>query len=376
MRTRLREPSLRAVLTGGVAGLALVTLVVAAALVFISTQMFRVSARLHESTAAAHDLDRAAGALLLHARASDEVVRADLRADVLELLERRASMPEGADARRAVAAYFGQEPSEPRAADALTPAYGQVRELGERWVQRGAERAAELRRWDRLGDTMGITAAAVLLSAVVLLLWWLHVRALRPLSSLAAAVERFGTGDAEARADPSGPKELAAMGRRFNAMADALAHRREQQLSFLAGVAHDLRTPLSTLQFALSTAERRDADTKALGATLAVAARQVSRIDGMLSDLLEVVRSDHGMMRVKRDLVEVRRLCEGVVGLFAGEARRSNRVGGRDERCGISAAVRCRRTRSSFRPGCGRPPTCRSTRQKSRNVRSRNQLAP
>lgn len=313
--------SLRLVLTASAAGLVLVTLAVAAALVSITSRMHHASVELQRATSAAHDLDRAAGALVIHARAADPLVRSELQRDVLSAIDRYGE-PSGRDAatvRATVARHLASAPAAPDTADAWTPAYVALRGLGERWVQRGSWSLAELARWDRLGDGLGLTAAAVLLAAVGVLLWWVHRRALRPLASLAAAMDRFGEGDLEARANPSGPSELAGMGRQFNALADALARRREQQLSFLAGVAHDLRTPLSALQLALTTAGIRDrqAASPALGTTLELASRQVNRIERMLADLLEVIRSEHGMLRVAPEAIDARNLCGEVLGLFA-----------------------------------------------------------
>jgi signal transduction histidine kinase len=58
-------------------------------------------------------------------------------------------------------------------------------------------------------------------------------RMVRPLSSLAQAVRRFGEGDLEARVRPRGRDEIAALGREFDTMADRLAQYRRSSLGEL-----------------------------------------------------------------------------------------------------------------------------------------------
>ncbi len=318
--------SLRAVLTTGFAGMATVTLATAIALAAMTTRMHASALRLERETSAAHDLDRAAGDLLLLARTRDEVVRQELRADVLRVLDRHGEPAGGpaSGARAALDAYFADAGSNPDPAAALGRAYGELREVGDRWYAASARSLREVSRWDRAGDVLGTTLAAVLAAAVLSLLWWLRRRAFRPLSSLVSAMDRYAEGDLAARADSGGPAELGAIARQFNGLADALARRREQQLSFLGGVAHDLRTPLSALQLALAAAMPGDhpAPPLRLRATLALAGRQVTRIERMLTDLLEVVRSEHGTLRLALDVVDARRVCEDVLGLFAASSPR------------------------------------------------------
>lgn len=328
-RTRRSERmSLRSVLAIALAALATATLVAGFALAAMTAHMHRLAVRLQETTSAAHDLDRAAGDLLVHARTPDDLVRHDLRADVLRTINQRGE-PTGraaADVREAVEAYFSRAQAGPEAeaTAALSRAYSELRQLGDRWVAASARSLGEVARWDRAGDLLGTSLAAVLVAAVVTLLWWLRRRAFRPLATLASAMDRFAGGELEARAGIGGPAELAGMARQFNSMADALARRRELQLSFLAGVAHDLRTPLSALQLALATAAPSDApiSPSRLRATLALAGRQVTRIERMLTDLLEVVRSEHGALRLAMEAVDAREICEEVVGLFVASSPR------------------------------------------------------
>lgn len=70
----------------------------------------------------------------------------------------------------------------------------------------------------------------------------------RSLRALADASERFGRGEKVAPLDASGPSEVAAAIRAFNTMQDRLSLFIRDRLRLLAGISHDLRTPLTTLR--------------------------------------------------------------------------------------------------------------------------------
>jgi two-component system, OmpR family, sensor kinase len=91
----------------------------------------------------------------------------------------------------------------------------------------------------------------VMLGAGVLslLLGWGLARALaRPLERLAEATTALAHGDLAARVDPGGSLETAALGRRFNQMAQELAHVEEQRRSFIGAASHELRTPVASIR--------------------------------------------------------------------------------------------------------------------------------
>jgi two-component system sensor histidine kinase BaeS len=95
---------------------------------------------------------------------------------------------------------------------------------------------------------LGIAGAVSLVTALAAS-WLLAQRLTRPISSLARAAERIGAGGYQARvAVPNAGDELAALGGAFNRMARALESTEHRRQALLADLAHELRTPLATLE--------------------------------------------------------------------------------------------------------------------------------
>jgi signal transduction histidine kinase len=70
----------------------------------------------------------------------------------------------------------------------------------------------------------------------------------RPVSELAAAAHRLGAGDLAARVEPSGPPEVAEVGRAVNRLAGRIGELLAAERETAADLAHRLRTPLTALR--------------------------------------------------------------------------------------------------------------------------------
>ncbi len=96
---------------------------------------------------------------------------------------------------------------------------------------------------------LGWGVAALLLS--LLGAWLIVFRITRPLKALQQAARKVGAGETPARLDESGPTELATVARAFNQMSSDLAQIDQDRALILAGVSHDLRTPLTRLRMGI-----------------------------------------------------------------------------------------------------------------------------
>lgn len=93
---------------------------------------------------------------------------------------------------------------------------------------------------------ISVGAFLVLLTAIVLVR-----RITVPLARAARAAEQVGAGLLPKPLPETGPHELAELARRFNQMSREVQALLENRTTLLAGVSHDLRTPLTRAQLAL-----------------------------------------------------------------------------------------------------------------------------
>jgi signal transduction histidine kinase len=99
---------------------------------------------------------------------------------------------------------------------------------------------------ESLALSLGLAVAAATVTAVVVS-WLLAIRIVRPLGDLAGAARRVSGGDYDARVTIGGDDELTVVARAFNEMAGSLASAEERRRRLLSDLAHELRTPLATI---------------------------------------------------------------------------------------------------------------------------------
>jgi two-component system osmolarity sensor histidine kinase EnvZ len=101
----------------------------------------------------------------------------------------------------------------------------------------------------------------------------------RSILRLAAAAEAFGRGRDMPAFKPSGATEVRRAGRAFIAMRERIKRHIDQRTTMLAGVSHDLRTPLTRMKLALAMAPE-SAETQEVK-------RDVAEMERMINSYLE-----------------------------------------------------------------------------------------
>ena len=221
----------------------------------------------------------------------------------------------------------GAELVSARLADSLSRSIDAVRVeiAGDPFWRRGEEEAARPPRWPRwllvsvkLDDGRWLNLAAgrprvppfgwvflasLLLSAVAVIgVAVLAVRRITlPLQRLAVAADRLGRGEPVAALPESGPEEVRRTVRAFNGMRERLDRYVRDRTTMLAAVAHDLRTPITSLRLRAEFVEDEETRTKLIGtleeiqtmaeATLAFAKGDAADEPTRTTDLAALVES-------------------------------------------------------------------------------------
>jgi signal transduction histidine kinase len=142
-----------------------------------------------------------------------------------------------------------------------------------------------------LWTLIAAVSAAGLLAGVVIavgLARW----ASRPITSLAEAANRLGSGVLDTRAEvSSGPPEVRRLSATFNTMAARLESLVHGHRALMADVSHQVRTPLAALRLRLDLLAQ-DSD-EATAAELAGAQEEIARLSRLVNGLLAVARAEH-----------------------------------------------------------------------------------
>ncbi len=167
---------------------------------------------------------------------------------------------------------------------------------------------------------------ALLLFAIAALFMRNQVRAIR---RLASAAEAFGMGRDIGAIKPEGATEVRKAAAAFNRMQERIHRFLVQRTEMLAGVSHDLRTPLTRLRLALAMLPKRPE----LAADIAEMTADVAEMDRMIEGYLAFARGERVEQAEPADLS---RLLEEV----AAAARRAGATVSVDVPAGLTLKLR------------------------------------
>ena len=171
------------------------------------------------------------------------------------------------------------------------PAYVDIR------VQVGKDVMRFIAPRDKVYATTGdifvawLVAATLILMAVVLLFTRIQ---LRPILQLSKAADRLGKGLDMPNFKASGPTEVRQASEAFIKMRERISRFVAQRTEMLAGVSHDLRTPLTRLKLQFAMMEKTP--------ELDAARKDVQRMQEMLEGYLDFAQGESAAESVKLDI--------------------------------------------------------------------------
>lgn len=143
--------------------------------------------------------------------------------------------------------------------------------------------------------SLGLAIAASLVAAAGISAF-LAVRLARPVRALADASQRIAGGHYTARVPVQGPDEVAQLAATFNEMAEALESSERRRRALLADVAHELRTPLATLEGYVEGLA--DGAIPPTAETWEVLASETHRMHRLVEDLSMVSRAEEHQLEL------------------------------------------------------------------------------
>jgi signal transduction histidine kinase len=174
--------------------------------------------------------------------------------------------------------------------------------------------AGEAERVLQLESLLMIASGLILVVGSVVVTLGARVLVLRPLLDLRGAMARFRRGDSVARAGDARLSEVSELAATFNEMADAIVQTRRDQVTFLAAVAHDLRSPLQALKMGVHVLAR---ETKPIAPQrCARLERQIDRLTRMVGDLLDATRIEAGELALHLTEFDLRTAAQAMIDLF------------------------------------------------------------
>ncbi len=175
------------------------------------------------------------------------------------------------------------------------------------------------RHVDRAFNAAVLIALAVAIGAAVLtalaVSTFISLRIVRPIRALAEAAERIAQGAYEARVPVTGSDEIAALGRSFNEMAIALQSAEQKRRELLTDVAHELRTPLATIDAYLEGLA--DGVVEPGPDTWTLLRAETGRLGRLTEDVTKVSRAEERQLDLRVQRVLAITLLEAAAGAAA-----------------------------------------------------------
>ena len=152
---------------------------------------------------------------------------------------------------------------------------------------------------------LGIAAAAATAAAIG---WLVSNRIVRPVHALAGAARQVSRGDYQARVSVVGDDELTVLARAFNEMAGSLASAEERRRRLLSDVAHELRTPLATIDAYLEGLA--DGVVQPQAETWQILRNESARLNRLSNDIARVSHAEEHQLDLHLERVRPQQLIE------------------------------------------------------------------
>lgn len=203
----------------------------------------------------------------------------------------------------------------------VTPAYEAVmekvqelisvnEEQSRRLHREGVASAAKYKRW-----AIACVALILLIAGSTLIMFQRFIY--HPLMQLKQMISEYSVRRKIERVPHSELTEIQDIATAFHDLSERLRKQGEQQVTFVAAVAHDLKNPLSAIQMSLDLiAHRNFANPQESTEIVELMGRQVNQLRRLVDDLLDTARIEVGKVDLKPQRCDWRQVIKDSVMLF------------------------------------------------------------
>jgi signal transduction histidine kinase len=140
-----------------------------------------------------------------------------------------------------------------------------------------------------------------------------------PLLKLTNAAQKFSNGDFSARVSVDGEDELAKLARTFNEMASFVEKNEKSRSEFVANVAHELRTPMTSIKGFVDGIRDGTIPFESQGKYLDVISDEVSRLTRLINSMMDMSKLESGEFNIDAQNYNIWQTIASIV--FSFEAR-------------------------------------------------------
>ena len=168
------------------------------------------------------------------------------------------------------------------------------------------------------GPLFSLAMIGAAVGAATIVGWRVARRLATPLESIGSTTRQMAQGNYDGSVQPTGIEELDQLGADVQSLADALAETEPRRLRLIGDIAHELRTPLSTIEGSMEAL--MDGVVPADDETFAGIAREAARLRRLANDLSDLSSSAEQDLLADAGPVDMAELAQGVGDLLSVQA--------------------------------------------------------
>lgn len=156
-----------------------------------------------------------------------------------------------------------------------------------------------------------ILASLWVMIASFVAIYFISEKIVSPIKQMSVATKRFSAGEFDRKIPVEGADEISELATAFNSMADSLANLEYMRSSFLANVAHDLRTPMTSISGFIDGILDGAIPPEKQPYYLEIIGQEIRRLSRLVSNLLDLSRMEAGNKKYEKtpfDICETARI--------------------------------------------------------------------